>query len=164
MALKTVCAPSGDAAAADGARAAIRDIQDAFRKNDYPRIAARFHDDIDWVFHGPISIFPEIGSRRGKSRSFRFLAALNERYRFERHVTDHSDRGGRLRRGVAEVGLVQRDTGRTITCRIASFFRVKNGLVTQYRGFTDSFDVVEAGSRQGHPAAAGSETRRESHP
>lgn len=132
--------PSGDA---DGARAAIRDIQDAFRKNDYARIAARFHDDIDWVFHGPISIFTEIGSRRGKIAVFQTFAALNERYRFERHVTDHLIAEGDSAAGVAEVGLVQRDTGRTITCRIASFFRVKDGLVTQYRGFTDSFDVVE---------------------
>jgi ketosteroid isomerase-like protein len=130
----------GDAA---GARAAIRDIQDAFRKNDYARIAARFHDDIDWVFHGPISIFPEIGSRRGKIAVFQTFAVLNERYRFERHVTDHLIAEGDSAAGVAEVGLVQRDTGRTITCRIASFFRVENGLVTQYRGFTDSFDVVE---------------------
>ncbi len=135
--------PSGDAAAADGARAAIRDLQDAFRKNDYARIAARFHDDIDWVFHGPISIFPEIGLRRGKIAVFQTFAALNGRYRFERHVTDHLIAEGDSAAGVAEVGLVQRNTGRTITCRIASFFRVTNGLVTHYRGFTDSFDVVE---------------------
>jgi ketosteroid isomerase-like protein len=141
--LKDAARASGDADAADGARAAIRDIQDAFRKKDYARIAERFHDDIDWVFHGPVSIFPEIGVRRGKIAVFQTFAALNGRYRFERHVTDHLIAEGDCAAGVAEVGLVQRDTGRTITCRIASFFRVSNGLVTHSRGFTDSFDVVE---------------------
>ena len=135
--------PVSDAAAAGGARAVVREIQDAFRKNDYARIAALFHPDIDWVFHGPLSIFPEVGSRRGKIAVFEAFAALNERYRFERHVTDHLIAEGDRAAGMAEVGLVQRETGRTITCRVVSFFRVKDGLVTHYRGFTDSFDVVE---------------------
>ena len=134
---------ASDPAVAPAARAVIRDIQDAFRKNDYVRIAARFHDDIDWVFHGPLSIFPEVGSRRGKIAVFQTFSALNELYRFERHVTDHLIAEGDSAAGMAEVGLVQRNTGRTITCRIASFFRVKDGLVTHYRGFTDSFDVAE---------------------
>jgi hypothetical protein len=135
--------PPGDAASADSARAVIADIQDAFRKSDYPRIAARFHPDIDWLFHGPLSIFPEIGHRRGKAAVFETFAALNKRYRFDRHVTDHLIAEGDWGAGVAEVSLLQRESGRTIRVRIASFFRVENGLVTEYRGFTDSFDAVE---------------------
>jgi ketosteroid isomerase-like protein len=135
--------PPGDAASADNARAVIADIQDAFRKSDYARIAARFHSDIDWLFHGPISIFPEIGHRRGKVAVFQTFAALNERYRFDRHVSDHLIAEGNWGAGVAEVALVQRDSGRTIRIRVASFFRIENGLVVEYRGFTDSFDAVE---------------------
>ncbi len=135
--------PPGDVASGYDARAVIGEIQDAFRKNDYARIAARFHPDIDWLFHGPTSIFPEIGRRRGKVAVFETFAALNLRYRFERHVTDHLIAEGGWAAGVAEVKLVQRDSGRTIRVRIASFFRVENGLVTEYRGFTDSFDAAE---------------------
>jgi ketosteroid isomerase-like protein len=135
--------PPGDEHSAAGARMAIADIQDAFRKSDYVRIAARFHPDIDWLFHGPTSIFPEIGHRRGKVAVFQTFAALNERYRFERHVSDHLIAEGDWGSGVAEVALVQRDTGRTIRVRVASFFRVKDGLVVEYRGFTDSFDAAE---------------------
>jgi ketosteroid isomerase-like protein len=135
--------PPGDAVATDSARAVIADIQDAFRKSDYSRIAARFHSDIDWLFHGPTSIFPEIGRRRGKAAVFQTFAALNERYRFDRHVTDHLIAEGNWGAGVAEVALTQRDSGRIIRVRVASFLRIESGLVVEYRGFTDSFDAVE---------------------
>jgi ketosteroid isomerase-like protein len=135
--------PPSDAASANNARGVIADIQDAFRKSDYARIAARFHPDIDWLFHGPISIFPEIGHRRGKAAVFQAFAELNLRYRFDRHVTDHLIAEGDWGAGVAEVTLAQRDSGCAIRVRVASFFRIENGLVAEYRGFTARFDAVE---------------------
>jgi len=52
------------------ARAVVEDIQDAFRRGDYARLAARYDDDVDWLFHGPASVFPEVGHRRGKVAVF----------------------------------------------------------------------------------------------
>jgi ketosteroid isomerase-like protein len=135
--------PPNTAANSDGARAVILEIQDAFRKGDYAQIAARYHDDIDWLFHGPRSVFPEIGRRHGKVAVFQALAALNALYRFERYETDHLIAEGDYAAGIADVTLVQRATGRTIQCRVANFQRVKDGLVVEYRGFMDSFDAVE---------------------
>jgi ketosteroid isomerase-like protein len=125
------------------ARAVIMEISDAFCKNDYPRMAALYHDDIDWLFHGPKSIFPEAGHRRGKVEVFKTLAALNTLYRFERYVVEHLSAEGDWAAGVADVKLVQRTTGRVIQCKIASFHRVGGGQVVEYRGFTDSFDAAE---------------------
>lgn len=125
------------------ARAVIEDIQDAFRRGDYARLAARYDDDVDWLFHGPASVFPEVGHRRGKVAVFQALEALNRLYRFDRHVTEwlvaEADRAA----SIADVTLVQRASGRTIRCRIASFHQVRDGRVVEYRGFTDSFDAVE---------------------
>ena len=135
--------PPGNAADSDGARAAILEIQDGFRKGDYARIAACYHDDVDWLFHGPTSVFPEVGRRRGKVAVFKALAALNALYRFERYVTDGLIAEGDYAAGIADVTLVQRASGRTIQCRIASFYKVRDGLVVEYRGFTDSFDAAE---------------------
>lgn len=135
--------PPNPSANSDGARAVVLDIQDAFRKGDYARIAARYHHDIDWLFHGPISVFPEVGRRHGKVAVFKALAALNVMYRFERYETDHLIAEGDCAAGIADVTLVQRASGRTIQCRIANFQRVKDGLVVEYRGFIDSFDAVE---------------------
>lgn len=125
------------------ARAVILEIQDAFRKGDYARIAAHYHDDVDWVFYGPPSVFPDVGRRRGKVEVFKTFQSLNAMYRFERHVTDHSIAQGDWAAGVADVTLVQRTSGRVISCKIASFHRVRDGKVIEYRGFIDSFDAAE---------------------
>ena len=125
------------------ARTILLQIQDAFRKSDYARLAALYHDDIDWIFHGPTSIFPEVGHRRGKIEVFKTMAALNTLYRFEHFTTEQLVAENNAAASVADVRLVQRSTGRIIQCKIASFHRVRDGLVVEYRGFTDSFDAAE---------------------
>lgn len=134
---------SADAADAGDARACVVDILDAFRKGDYARLAARYDDDVDWLFHGPPSIFPETGRRRGKVAVFQAFAGLNAHFRFERHATDYLVAQGDRGAAISDMTLVQRASGRTIRCRIASFYRIRDGLVIEYRGFTDSFDAVE---------------------
>ena len=132
------------APAEDGsARAVVMAIQEAFRRADYARMAALYDDDIDWLFHGPSSIFPEVGHRRGKAAVFRSFEQLNTLYRFDRHVTDQLIAEGDWAAGVADVTMTQRGSGRTIRCRVASFHRVRDGRLVEYRGFCDTFDAVE---------------------
>ena len=135
-------APAGLAAAAP-ARAVVLAIQDAFAKADYERMAALYDDEIDWLFHGPVSIFPEIGHRHGKVAVFRAFEALNTLYRFDRYVMDQLVAEADWAAGIADVTMTQRSSGRTIQCRIASFHRVRNGRLIHYRGFNDSFDAAE---------------------
>lgn len=125
------------------ARAVVLAIQDAFRRSDYERLAALYDNEIDWLFHGPVSIFPEIGHRHGKVAVFKAFEALNTLYRFDRYVMDHLVAEGDWAAGISDVTMTQRASGRTIQCRIASFHRVRNGRLIHYRGFNDSFDAVE---------------------
>ncbi|MDI1347519.1 MAG: nuclear transport factor 2 family protein [Pseudolabrys sp.] len=125
------------------ARAVVMAIQDAFAKADYARMAALYDDEIDWLFHGPVSIFPEIGHRHGKVAVFRAFEALNTLYRFDRYVMDQLVAEADWAAGIADVTMTQRASGRTIQCRIASFHRVRDGRLIHYRGFNDSFDAVE---------------------
>jgi ketosteroid isomerase-like protein len=125
------------------ARAVVLAIQEAFRSSDYARMAALYHDEIDWLFHGPVSIFPEIGHRRGKAAVFRSFERLNTLYHFERHFTDQLIAEGDWAAGIADVTMTQRASGRIIRCRIASFHRVRDGRLIEYRGFCDTFDAVE---------------------
>ena len=124
-------------------RAVIEDIQDAFRNGDYARIAALYDEDVDWLFYAPPAIFPEVGPRRGRVAVFQAFEALNAHYRFDRHVTEWLLAEGDRVASIADVTLVQRATGRTIRCRVASFHRIRDGRVIEYRGFMDSFDVAE---------------------
>ncbi len=135
--------PAVEPADDGSARAVVTAIQDAFRRADYARMAALYDDDIDWLFHGPVSIFPEVGHRRGKAAVFRSFERLNMLYHFERHVTDQLIAEGDWAAGIADVSMTQRDTGRTIRCRVASFHRVRDGRLVEYRGFCDTFDAVE---------------------
>lgn len=125
------------------ARAVVLAIQDAFSSADYERMAALYDDEIDWLFHGPVSVFPEIGHRHGKVEVFRAFEALNTLYRFDRYVMDQLVAQADWAAGIADVTMTQRSSGRTIQCRIASFHRVRNGRLIHYRGFNDSFDAAE---------------------
>lgn len=134
---------SAGAAQASATRAVVLALQDAFSKADYARMAALYDDEIDWLFHGPVSIFPEIGHRHGKVEVFKAFEALNKLYRFDRYALGHLVAEGDWAAGIADVTMTQRASGRTIQCRVASFHRVRDGRLIEYRGFNDSFDAAE---------------------
>ena len=125
------------------ARTVVLAIQEAFRNADYGRMAALYDDNIDWLFHGPVSIFPEIGHRRGKAAVFRSFERLNILYHFERHVSDQLIAEDDWAAGISDTTMTQRATGRIIQCRVANFHRVRDGRLIEYRGFCDTFDAVE---------------------
>lgn len=128
---------------AASARAVVVELQAAFRDGNYPRMAELYHDDIDWLFHGPVSIFPEIGHRRGKVAVFQAFEAINRLYRFDHYVTDQVVAEADWAATIADVTMTQRSTGRVIQSRVAGFHRVLEGQLIYYRGFNDSFDAVE---------------------
>jgi ketosteroid isomerase-like protein len=134
---------SGGQAAAASARDVVLAIQDAFSRADYARMAALYDDEIDWLFHGPVSLFPEIGHRHGKVAVFKAFEALNTLYHFNRYVMDQLVAEADWAAGIADVTMTQRASGRTIQCRVASFHRVRDGRLVHYRGFNDSFDAAE---------------------
>jgi ketosteroid isomerase-like protein len=116
---------------------------DAFMRGDNERLAARYHDDIDWLFHAPVSIFPFAGARRGKAEVFKGFALLYETYRVTGYSVEVKLVEGDRAATLSDAHMVQRATGRTIQSRIAGFHRFQEGKMIEYRGFTDSFDSVE---------------------
>jgi ketosteroid isomerase-like protein len=139
----SIARPPGGQSEASEARAVVLAIQEAFRTSDYARMAALYDDAIDWLFYGPVSIFPEAGHRHGKAEVFRSFERLNTLYHFDRHATDQLIAEGDWAAAVADVTMTQRTTGRVIQCRVASFHRVRDGRLIEYRGFCDTFDAVE---------------------
>jgi ketosteroid isomerase-like protein len=127
----------------ESTRAVLDDLLEAFLTGDSDRLAARYHDDIDWLFHAPVSVFPFAGKRHGKAEVFKGFAIMFEafrltEYRVELRLVD-GDRAATL----SDVHMVQRATNRIISSRIAGFHRFQDGQLIEYRGFTDSFDSVE---------------------
>ena len=127
----------------DSTRTALEDLLSAFMQNDHARLAARYHDDIDWLFHAPVPIFPFAGARRGKAAVLKGFALLYQAFQITGYSVKVKMVEGDSAATLADSQMLQRATGRTIHARIASFHRFQGGKVIEYRGFTDSFDSVE---------------------
>lgn len=116
----------------------------AFQQGDNERLAACYHDDIDWLFHAPVTLFPFAGGRRGKTEVFKGFAQMYQAYRladYDYMVELIMVEGERA--ALCNSHLEQRAIGRIIRTRIAGFHRFQDGLLIEYRGFTDRFDADE---------------------
>ena len=127
----------------DITRGIIGKLHSAFMQGDHEQLAKCYDDDIDWTFHAPVSVFPFLGRRIGKAAMFSSLAELYDSYKVEALAMQVLLADGDRAAAISEVALQQRATGRTIRCRVASFYRVRSGRVVEYEGFLDSFDAVE---------------------
>jgi len=127
----------------DATRALVRDLYEGYARGDQERVAALIDDEIDWIMHGPVQVFPFTGPRRGKTQVLQTLADIAKEYALERYepelVIVEDDRAAVL----SNVAFVQRATKRTLTFRIVNFLRFRDGRLVEFREFTDTFDVVE---------------------
>ena len=124
-------------------RATVKALYEAYAGRDPDRVAALIHDDIEWIIYGPVQVFPFHGPRRGKAQVLDALAAIGKDYLLERYVPEiiivEDDRAA----VVSDAAFKQRATGRTLTMRLANFLRFRDGLLVEFREFSDTFDVVE---------------------
>lgn len=116
---------------------------DAYQQGDNDRLAARYHDDIDWLLHAPLSLFPFAGARRGKAEVFQGFALLYQAFRPVKYEIQVVLADGDHAATLADSHMEQRSTGRMIRSRVAGFHRFQDDLLIEYRGFTDSFDAAE---------------------
>ena len=127
----------------DETRAAINDMIDAFTCGDHARLELRYDDDIDWVLYAPLLVFPFAGRRRGKDEVLTSLLGVYQQYSIVTYKAPVVMVDGDRVATISEMEIVVRSTGRTITSRVASFSRFRNGKMIEYQGFTDSFDAAE---------------------
>ncbi len=127
----------------EATRAAINDIVDAFQCGDHKRLVDRYDDDIEWVLHAPVSIFPFAGVHRGKGAVLSSLLGVYQLYRIARYKVQSILVDGDRAATISDVHIIQRSSDRVITSHLAGFYRFRDGKLIEYRGFTDSFDSVE---------------------
>ena len=124
-------------------RAAVDALYRAYTGHDFNRFADMLHEDIDWVIHGPVDIFPFAGLRRGRAAVLQAIGGIVECYALERHAIEVLLVTGDRAALMADVSFKQRATGRTLRFRVANFLRIENGRLIEFREFADSFDQVE---------------------
>ena len=124
-------------------RAAVDALYRAYTGHDFNRFADMLHEDIDWMIHGPVDIFPFAGLRRGRAAVLQAIGGIVESYALERHAIEVLLVNGDRAALMADVSFKQRATGRTLRFRVANFLRISNGQLIEFREFADSFDQVE---------------------
>lgn len=124
-------------------RAALANLLGAFTGGDRDRVAACYADDVDWLFLAPASVFPFAGTRRGKAEVFRGFEILFQSYRITEYYVEAMLVDGDWASTYSVGQMLQLATNRTIRIRTGNFYRFRDGKVVEYRGFTDSLDIVE---------------------
>jgi ketosteroid isomerase-like protein len=124
-------------------RASVIALYEAYRKGDAERVSALIHDDIDWIIHGPVQVFPFEGPRRGKAAVLDVLGAIGKDYALENHTLEIVIIEGDRAAVLANVAFVQRTTNRTLRMRLVNFLRFRDGKLIEFREFSDTFDAVE---------------------
>jgi ketosteroid isomerase-like protein len=127
----------------EATRALVRDLYSAYARGDSARVSALIHDDIDWLIHGPLQVFPFIGQRHGKVEVLDTLAAIAKDYALERYEPEIIIVEGERAAVMSNVAFVQRATRRTLTFRLVNFLRFRDGKIIEFREFSDTFDAAE---------------------
>ena len=124
-------------------RETLAALLQAHRRRDFTGFAVLLHDDIDWIIHGPIEVFPFAGLRRGRPAVLQALALMGLSYSLHDYEPDFTivedDRAAIM----ADVSLTQLATGRLLRFRASNLIRVAGGKVIEFREFADSFDQAE---------------------
>ena len=124
-------------------RMSVDALYSAYRKGDIERVAALIHDDIEWIIHGPVRVFPFQGPRSGKAAVLETLAAIGKDYALVTHTPEIVIVEGDRAAVMANVAFLQRATDRTLRMRLVNFLRFRDGRVIEFREFSDTFDAVE---------------------
>ena len=124
-------------------RAIVRELYDAYGRRDFDRVAALIHDDIDWVIYAPMAVFPFAGPRHGRAAVLAAMAEIAMRFALESYKPEVMIVEGARAALMSNVSYKQRTTERVLRLRIASFLRLQDGRLIEYREFIDSFDAVE---------------------
>ncbi len=124
-------------------RTTVDELYGAYRRHDVERFAALLHDNIDWVIHGPIDVFPFAGLRRGRTAVLQAIADITRLYALESHRPEVVIVEGDRAAVMADVGFRQIASGRVIRFRVANYLRIEDGRLIEFREFADSFDQVE---------------------
>jgi SnoaL-like domain len=106
-------------------------------------------DDVDWVIHGPIDMFPFLGARRGKDAVLEVCRQISENVRVHRFDRDSIVLGEDSAASMMRYSLTALDSNKPIKLRLAHFSQFKAGRLLNLRVLLDTYDLVE--QALGHP-------------
>lgn len=125
-------------------RAIVEAYFDAFSSRNVEAFATFLHDNVRWMISGPVDIIPYCGVHIGKAAVIDVMArrarnVLDVSNVVREHFLVQGNRGAALTRLTATLTA----DGRTVSYRIANFFRFQDGKLIDNISLLDSFDAAE---------------------
>jgi ketosteroid isomerase-like protein len=125
------------------ARECVARFHAAYYAGDVSTAAACCHPDLRAVTHAPVELFPQFGVKHGREHVGESIRVLEQRYKNRRFLNEFSAVEGLRVATCGELTMSKRSDGRVIRVPCAEFFTLSGGLILDYRGFFDSFDLVQ---------------------
>jgi ketosteroid isomerase-like protein len=109
-------------------------------------------DDVDWVIHGPMDMFPFFGARSGKAAVLEVCRQISENVRVHRFDRESIVLGEDSAASMMRYSLTELDSNKPINLRLAHFAQFRAGRLINIRVLLDTYDLVEqALGRPIHP-------------
>ena len=115
----------------------------AYAQGDFERVSSMMDESIEWMIYAPVTVFPFAGPRRGRAAAVQTMREIAQAYAIEAYEREIVTVDGDQVAVVAGVRMRQRATQRILRFRVANFMRFKDGLLSEFREFSNSFDVAE---------------------
>jgi ketosteroid isomerase-like protein len=106
-------------------------------------LETQIDDDVDWVIHGPIDMFPFLGARRGKAAVLEVCRQISENVRVHRFDRESIVLGEDSAASMMRYSLTALDWNKPINLRLAHFARFRAGRLLNIRVLLDTYDLVE---------------------
>ncbi|HWO33586.1 MAG TPA: nuclear transport factor 2 family protein [Candidatus Acidoferrum sp.] len=120
-----------------------RALHSAINERRPEDLESQIDDDVDWVIHGPIELFPFLGARRGKAAVLRVCRQISENVRVRRFDRESIVLGEDTAASMMRYSLTALDSNKPINLRLAHFAQFKGGRLLNIRVLLDTFDLVE---------------------
>jgi ketosteroid isomerase-like protein len=122
----------------------VQAFYEAYAKRDLAAVADFLSDDIDWLFLGPVEIFPFCGHWRGKQAVIEhFSRRMPTLFSLRRMEPDDLVIDGQRAASFSMITAVETGSGRILKFHCAHLVTFRGGKVVSIYAVADTFGVIE---------------------
>ena len=124
-------------------RQRVLNLLDTLSAHDLEGTLDRCTDDVDFLTHAPIELFPHLGPRHGKDELREMWRTFLARYATIRYEVVQIVAEGDAVATYLRTFFTKRSNGRMVQVDMAVFFTFRDGRVAEIREIIDSYDLVQ---------------------
>ena len=124
-------------------RQRVLNLLDAMSAHDLVGTLDRCTDDVDFLTHAPIDVFPHLGPRHGRDELREMWRTFLARYSKIRYDIVQIIAEGDAVATYLRTFFTKRSNGRVVQVDMAVFFTIRDGRISQIREIIDSYDLVQ---------------------